>query len=61
MKVWHLTKSLYGGAGIYALRLSDALRGLGIDSCVLSADSQGPSEMRRYKFRLGLGAATAEQ
>ena len=38
MKVWHVTKSLHGGAGIYAQRLSEALRSAGIDSCVLSAD-----------------------
>lgn len=43
MKVWHITRTLYGGAGIYAQRLSEALRGAGVDSCVLSADSNGPS------------------
>ena len=42
MKVWHITRTLYGGAGIYAQRLSEALRDAGIDSCVLSADSDGP-------------------
>ena len=42
MKVWHITRTLYGGAGIYAQRLSEALCDAGIDSCVLSADSEGP-------------------
>ena len=41
MKVWHITKTLHGGAGIYAQRLSEALRSAGIDSCVLSADFSG--------------------
>ena len=41
MKVWHITRTLYGGAGIYAQRLSDALCEAGIESCVLSADSHG--------------------
>ena len=35
MRVLHITRSLYGGAGIYALRLSEALRDAGIDSNVL--------------------------
>lgn len=38
MKVWHVTRTLYGGAGIYALRLSEALRDLGVESSVLSMD-----------------------
>jgi len=38
MKVWHVTRTLYGGAGIYAQRLSDALRNVGVDSCTLSSD-----------------------
>jgi glycosyltransferase involved in cell wall biosynthesis len=42
MKVWHITRTLYGGAGIYAQRLSEALRNAGVDSCVLSADPDGP-------------------
>ena len=36
MRVWHITRSLYGGAGIYAKRLSEALRDAGIESCVLT-------------------------
>ncbi len=44
MKIWHITRTLYGGAGIYAQRLSDALRDAGLDSCVLSADSHEPLE-----------------
>lgn len=39
MKVWHVTRTIYGGAGIYAKRLSAALQGVGIDSHVLSQDS----------------------
>jgi len=38
MRVWHITRSLYGGAGIYAMRLSEALRDAGIESCVLTED-----------------------
>ena len=41
-KVWHITRTLYGGAGIYAQRLSEAMRDAGVDSVVLSADSDGP-------------------
>ena len=40
MRVWHITRTLHGGAGIYAQRLSDALCAEGIDSRVLCADSQ---------------------
>jgi glycosyltransferase involved in cell wall biosynthesis len=42
MKVWHLTRTLYGGAGIYATRLSEALRDAGVESCVLSEDACPP-------------------
>jgi len=42
MKVWHVTRTLYGGAGIYAQRLCEAMRDAGVDSVVLSADSDGP-------------------
>ena len=38
MKVWHITNTLYGGAGTYALRLSNALREAGVDSCVMCDD-----------------------
>ena len=41
MRVWHITRTLYGGAGIYAQRLSEALQHAGVDSRVLSADSDG--------------------
>jgi len=41
MRVWHITRSLYGGAGIYALRLSEALRDAGIDSNVLFENQVG--------------------
>lgn len=42
MRVWHLTRTLYGGAGIYATRLSAALREAGVESCVLSEDATVP-------------------
>ncbi len=38
MKIWHLTKTLAGGAGQYPLRLSNALRAAGVDSNVLVAE-----------------------
>ena len=38
MKIWHITRTLKGGAGQYALRLSAALREAGHDSCVLVAN-----------------------
>ena len=41
MRVWHITRSLYGGAGIYAKRLSEALRDAGIDSNVLFENQVG--------------------
>ena len=40
IKVWHITRTLYGGAGIYASRLSQALREAGVSSCVLSGDER---------------------
>ena len=44
MRVWHITKSLYGGAGIYAQRLSDALRDTGMDSGILCDEAVGNTE-----------------
>lgn len=41
MTVWHITKSLSGGAGQYALRLSQSLRDAGIDSIVLTPECVG--------------------
>ena len=38
MKTWHLTKTLSGGAGQYALRLSNALRAQSVESRVLVAE-----------------------
>ncbi len=38
MKIWHLTKTASGGAGQYALRLSNAFRAAGIESTVLVAE-----------------------
>lgn len=35
MTIWHLTKTIYGGSGQYALRLSNALNDLGYQSIVL--------------------------
>ena len=35
LKIWHITKTLLGGAGQYALRLSNALRAAGFESTVL--------------------------
>lgn len=37
MKIWHITKTIYGGAGQYVLRLSNALNNLGYQSTVLVA------------------------
>jgi glycosyltransferase involved in cell wall biosynthesis len=42
MRIWHLTKSLSGGAGQYALRLSNALRADGVESTVLLAEGPLP-------------------
>jgi glycosyltransferase involved in cell wall biosynthesis len=50
MRIWHLTKTLSGGAGQYALRLSNALRAQGMESSVLVAEgpvSDGAAELRR--------------
>lgn len=38
MKIWHITKTIYGGSGQYALRLSNALNDLGYQSTVLVAE-----------------------
>lgn len=43
MKIWHLTRTAWGGAGQYCLRLSAALRRRGLDSHVLLGDSR-PTE-----------------
>ena len=40
MRIWHLTKTLYGGAGQYVLRLSNALNSLGYQSTVLVAEGE---------------------
>jgi len=50
MKIWHLTKTLAGGAGQYALRLSDALRAAGMESTVLVAEgpvTDGAMQLKR--------------
>lgn len=55
MKVWHITKTLYGGAGTYAKRLSDALRVEGVDSCVLCedpVDMEGAQELSPVPARV---------
>lgn len=54
MKVWHITRTLYGGAGIYAQRLSEALRATGTDSCVLSADPADVSGTAQLKAVSGV-------
>ena len=38
MKIWHITKTIYGGSGQYAFRLSNALNDLGHQSTVLVAE-----------------------
>lgn len=53
MRVWHITRSLYGGAGIYAKRLSEALRDAGIESCVLF-ENQGEASIDRGAWSEGL-------
>lgn len=47
-RVWHITTTLHGGAGIYAQRLSDALQGAGVDSCVLTADPDRVGDFRSH-------------
>lgn len=50
VRVWHLTRTLLGGAGQYALRLSNALNKLGIESNVLLAEgpwTQGTVPIKR--------------
>lgn len=61
MKIWHITKTLSGGAGQYPLRLSNALQAAGMESTVLVAEgaiSPGAelltplnSPIRRFKAR----------
>ena len=51
MKVWHITKTLYGGAGTYALRLSNALREAGVDSCVLCDDPVDMEGLKSFSQR----------
>jgi len=43
LKIWHITKTLLGGAGQYALHLSDALRAAGLESTVLLKEGPGPN------------------
>ena len=38
MKIWHLTKTIYGGSGQYALRLSNALNDIEHQSTVLVSE-----------------------
>ena len=53
MRVWHITRTLHGGAGIYAQRLSDALCAGGVDSRVLCTDSQEPGEIGQLRTSAG--------
>ncbi|ACA99501.1 MULTISPECIES: glycosyltransferase [Cyanophyceae] len=43
MKIWHFTKTIYGGSGQYTLRLSNALKALGHQSEVYVAEGGVPS------------------
>lgn len=50
VKIWHLTRTLFGGAGQYASRLSNALRVQGVESTVLVAEGpvlDGAAVLRR--------------
>lgn len=58
-KVWHITRTLHGGAGIYAQRLAGALRIAGVDSVVLSADAGGPEGTAQLVPRSGAAARMA--
>lgn len=53
VKVWHITRTLHGGAGIYALRLSNALCDAGVESIVLCADARGDNESGQLVARGG--------
>src|SRR5260370_42467779 len=55
MRVWHLTRTLLGGAGQYALRLSNALRDVGVESNVLLAEGPWPQGTTAIK-RVDIGA-----
>ena len=46
MKIWHLTRTLSGGAGLYALRVSQALNEHGLNSTVLLAEGAIPEGTR---------------
>lgn len=62
MKIWHLTRTLHGGAGQYALRLSNALRAEGAESTVLVAEgpvSDGAVVLKRVDSPIRRFAARA--
>jgi glycosyltransferase involved in cell wall biosynthesis len=55
VKIWHLTRTISGGAGQYALRLSNALRAAGADSTVLVAEgpaAEHATQLRRLDSRI---------
>ncbi len=47
MKIWHLTRTIHGGAGQYALRLSNALCSAGCQSAVLAAEGTEGDGIKR--------------
>ncbi len=62
MKIFHLTKTLFGGSGQYALRLSNALRAQGVESSVLVAEgpvSDGVDLLKRVDSPVRRFAARA--
>jgi glycosyltransferase involved in cell wall biosynthesis len=62
VNIWHLTKTISGGAGQYALRLSNALRAAGVASTVLVAEgpiADGVSLLRRLDSPVRRFAARA--
>jgi glycosyltransferase involved in cell wall biosynthesis len=47
VRIWHVTKTVSGGAGQYALRLSNALRAEGLDSTVLASEGAASAGVAR--------------
>lgn len=50
MKIWHITKTIYGGSGQYALRLSNALTALGHQSLLYLAEGDAPSGVQKLSL-----------
>ncbi|AOY83932.1 glycosyltransferase [Moorena producens JHB] len=57
MKIWHITKTIYGGSGQYALRLSKALNDLGHQSVVYVIKGDTPLGISK----LSLASNSAQQ